>query len=35
LARYLKKGDEVTPETSREVRARVAGILDDVEAHGE
>jgi sulfopropanediol 3-dehydrogenase len=35
LARYLKKGDEVTAEASREVRARVAGILEEVEAHGE
>jgi sulfopropanediol 3-dehydrogenase len=35
LARYLKKGDEVTVEASREVRARVAGILEEVEAHGE
>jgi sulfopropanediol 3-dehydrogenase len=35
LARYLKKGDEVAAEASREVRARVAGILEEVEAHGE
>ena len=35
MARYLKKGDEVTAEASREVRARVAGILEEVEAHGE
>jgi sulfopropanediol 3-dehydrogenase len=35
VARYLKKGDEVTAEASREVRARVAGILEEVEAHGE
>ena len=35
MARYLKKGDEVTAETSREVRARVAKILEEVEAHGE
>ena len=35
MARYLKKGDEVTAEASREVRARVAEILEEVEAHGE
>ena len=35
MARYLKKGDEVTAEARGEVRARVAGILEEVEAHGE
>ena len=35
MARYLKKGDEVTAEASREVTDRVAEILESVEAHGE
>jgi sulfopropanediol 3-dehydrogenase len=35
LAEYLKKGREVSPETSREVRRRVTEILEDVEARGE
>jgi sulfopropanediol 3-dehydrogenase len=35
LGRYLKVGNEVTAEASQEVRARVAEILEAVEAHGE
>ena len=35
MGRYLKMGNEVTAEASQEVRARVAEILEAVEAHGE
>ena len=35
MAEYLKHGQEVPPAAGREVRARVAEILDDVEARGE
>ena len=35
MARYLKKGNEVTAEASREVKDRVAEILESVEVHGE
>ena len=35
MADYLKRGDEITPEANREVKSRVAEILESVEAHGE
>jgi len=35
LADYLKRGDEVSAEASLDVRRRVAGMLEDVEARGE
>ena len=35
MADYLKKGNEVPPEASPDVRRRVAEMLEDIKERGE